>query len=139
MGKEETIRFSVSLPAALLRELDRRVVGRGYASRSELVRDLIRERIVEEKWTEDAETVVGVLVITYDHHRRELSGRLMHAQHGRYVNVLCSTHVHLDPDHCLETIILRGRPSEIRRIALEIAGLRGVEFSKLVRASGGTI
>jgi CopG family nickel-responsive transcriptional regulator len=133
--RERTIRFSVSLPEPLLRDLDRRVVRHGYASRSELVRDLIRERIVEEKWTEDAETVVGVLAIAYDHHQRELSGKLVQAQHGRFVNILCTTHVHLDHDHCLETIIIRGRPSEIRKIATEIAGLRGVRFSRLIRAS----
>jgi CopG family nickel-responsive transcriptional regulator len=132
---EKTIRFSVSLPETLLWELDRRVVGRGYSSRSEFVRDLIRERIVEDKWSEDAEDAVGVLSITYDHHQRDLTERLVQKQHSRYVNILCSTHVHLDHDNCLEIIIIKGRPSEIERIGIEIAGLRGVRFSKLTRTS----
>jgi CopG family nickel-responsive transcriptional regulator len=51
------------------------------------------------------------------------------------VNVLCSTHVHLDHDHCLETIIIKGRPSEIEKIGLSIGGLRGVRFAELTRAS----
>ncbi len=130
-----TIRFTVSLPDTLLKELDRRVVGRGYSSRSEFVRDLIREKIVEDKWSDDAEEVVGVLSITYDHHQRELAERLVHTQHSRYVNILCSTHVHLDHDNCLETIIIKGRPSEIEKISIEIAGLRGVRFSRLTRTS----
>jgi CopG family nickel-responsive transcriptional regulator len=133
--KDETIRFTVSLPGALLDELDRRVVAKGYSSRSELIRDLIRERLVEDKWVQDAEQVYGVLTISYDHHQRELSDRLIEIQHSRYANVLCSTHVHLDHDNCLETIVIKGRPSEIERISLRIGGLKGVTFSKLTRAS----
>lgn len=133
--KDETIRFTVSLPARLLDELDRKVVTKGYSSRSELIRDLIRERLVADKWTQDAEEVYGVLTISYDHHQRELSDRLIEIQHSRYANVLCSTHVHLDHHTCLETIVIRGKPSEIERISLRIAGLKGVIFSKLTRAS----
>ena len=76
-----------------------------------------------------------MLTISYDHHQRELTHKIMHIQHHRYVNVLCTTHVHLDTHNCLETIIIRGRPPEIERITDEIAGLRGVRFAKLTRAS----
>lgn len=133
--RDETIRFTVSLPGHLLEELNRRVVTKGYSSRSELIRDLIRERLVEDKWAQDTEEVYGVLTISYDHHQRELSDRLIDIQHNRYANVLCSTHVHLDHHNCLETIVIKGKPSEIERISLRIAGLKGVIFSKLTRAS----
>lgn len=132
---EETIRFTVSLPAYLLEELDRRMVAQGYASRSELVRDLIRERMVEEAWADEDAEVYGVLTISYDHHQRELSDRLVDIQHSRYANVLCATHVHLDHHNCLETIVIKGRPAEIERIALAIGGLKGVVFSKLTRTA----
>ncbi|RMD82168.1 MAG: nickel-responsive transcriptional regulator NikR [Candidatus Dadabacteria bacterium] len=134
-GEQGVTRFSVSLPNALLEELDRRVTRRGYASRSELVRDLIRERLVEDQWSSGRSTVVGVLAIAYDHNQPGLSHQLAEIQHGRYTNVLCSTHVHLDRENCLEVIIIRGRPSEIEKIALGAAGLRGVRFAKLTRAS----
>lgn len=132
---DSAIRFSVSLPGKLLGELDRRVVSRGYASRSELVRDLIREKIVEEKWEDDGEDVAGVLVIVFDHHQKDLAEKIINAQHCRYVNILCSTHVHMDHHNCLETIIIKGRPPEIEKIAIEIGGLRGVRFARLTRAS----
>ena len=131
----DTIRFSVSLPESLLKELDRRIVSKGYASRSEFVRDLIREKIVEEKWQKSKEEVIGVLSISYDHHQRKLAERVIHTQHSRYVNILCSTHVHLDHNNCLETIIMKGKPPEIEKISIEIAGIRGVKFAKLTRAS----
>ncbi len=132
---EETIRFSVSLPRALLEELDRRVVKKGYASRSELVRDLIRERIVEETWERGDEEVAGVLTIVYDHHQRELTQHILDIQHRQYIHVVATTHVHMDHHNCLETIIIRGMPAEIERLSLEIGGLRGVRFSELTRAS----
>lgn len=130
----DTIRFSVSLPGNLLEELDRRVTSRGYASRSELVRDMIRERLVEDAW-QTGDEVAGVLVITFDHHQRELAQKLIDIQHIQDVHVLCSTHVHLDQHNCLETIILKGRPPEIEHIAAEIGGLKGVKFAKLTRTS----
>jgi CopG family nickel-responsive transcriptional regulator len=136
MAKTDRVdRFSVSLPEPLLAELDRRVIRQGYASRSEFVRDLIRERMVEDKWEAGAETVVGVLTISYDHHQRGLSQKITDIQHSRHINILCSTHVHLDRASCLETIIIRGRSREIERLALQCGGLRGVRFAKLTRAS----
>ena len=132
---DQTIRFSVSLPRPLLDELDRRVVGKGYASRSELVRDLIRERLVEETWEDDGQDVAGVLTIVYDHHQRDLSQQIVDIQHRDLVHVIATTHVHLDHHNCLETIIIRGRPSDIQTLSLEIGGLRGVRFAALTRAS----
>ncbi|MBM4116261.1 nickel-responsive transcriptional regulator NikR [bacterium] len=135
MAANDLQRFSVSLPAGLLAELDRRITRQGYPSRSELVRDLIRERLVAEKWEQGAGRVYGTLTISYDHHTRGLADRLAELQHNRYVNVLCSTHVHVDHHHCLEVILLRGRPSEIEKLAIRIGGLKGVRFSRLTRAS----
>ncbi len=131
---DETIRFTVSLPASLLAELDRRLVDRGYASRSELVRDLIREKMIEDRWAEGRRRVHGVLTICYDHHQRELADRLIEIQHAEHTHVLCATHGHLDHHNCLETIVLCGRPAEIESIALRIAGLKGVQFARLTRA-----
>ncbi len=136
MAKQERVtRFSVSLPDSLLAELDRRVIRRGYASRSEFVRDLIRERMVEDKWKTDAAKVIGVLTISYDHHQRGLVQKIVDLHHSQYINILCTTHVHLDRHNCLETIIIKGRPREIERIATKSAGLRGVRFAELTRAS----
>jgi len=132
---EQTIRFSVSLPASLLAELDRRVVHRGYASRSELVRDLIRERMIDDTWSRGEEEVCGVLTIGYDHHQRDLADKLVDIQHAHGAHVHCATHIHLDHHNCLECIVLRGRPAEIEEISLEIGGLRGVHFARLTRTA----
>jgi CopG family nickel-responsive transcriptional regulator len=99
------------------------------------VRDLIRDRLVGEAWESEGGEVHGVLTICYDHHQRDLKDRLHRIQHDHYVQTLCATHVHLDHDNCLETIILRGTPDQIERMALAIAGLKGVTFSDLTRAA----
>jgi len=132
---DDLVRFSVSLPRGLLAKLDERVLSRGDTTRSELVRDMIREQILESQWSEGTEDMVGVLTITYNHHQRMLTNRLMHLQHHRYINVLCTTHVHLDHETCLEAIILKGRPREIERLGEEIAGLKGVKLARLTRAT----
>jgi CopG family transcriptional regulator, nickel-responsive regulator len=132
---DDTIRFSVSLPRPLLEEIDRRVVSKGYASRSELVRDLIRERLVEQTWEDPDADVAGVLTIVYDHHQRDLTQQMLDIQHDEYVHVVATTHVHLDHHNCLETTIIRGRPADIEHMRLLIGGLRGVRFSALTRAS----
>jgi CopG family nickel-responsive transcriptional regulator len=136
MAKQEHVtRFSVSLPNSLMAELDRRVNQRGYSSRSEFVRDLIRARMVEDRWEAGAEDVVGVLTIGYDHHQRGLLQKIVDLHHSQYVHILCTTHVHLDRHNCLETVIIKGRPGEIERIAGSSAGLRGVRFARLTKAA----
>ncbi|SNZ13647.1 nickel-responsive transcriptional regulator NikR [Hydrogenobacter hydrogenophilus] len=132
--KEKIVRFCVSLPQYLLEELDRKIIKRGYSSRSELVRDLIRELMVEDAWREEEE-VIGVLTLIYDHHQRELAQKMLEIQHNQYVKVLCSTHIHLDHHNCLENIVLKGKPNEIESISINIGGLRGVKFAKLTKAS----
>ncbi|MGH8644693.1 MAG: ribbon-helix-helix protein, CopG family, partial [Gammaproteobacteria bacterium] len=93
MTTTETIRFTISLPKPLLSTLDERIIRKGYASRSEFVRDLIRDQLVRDQWADPAAEVFGVLTISYDHHQSGLVDKLMGLQHDRYAQVLCTTHV----------------------------------------------
>lgn len=132
-SKDEIHRFSISLPSHLLAELDKRFIGRGYASRSELVRDLIRKEMVQEAWAEVDREAVGVLCIGYDHHRTGLTDKLHGIQHRCFVHVLCTQHIHIDHHNCIETIVLKGKPGQIADMAVEISGLKGVKYAELVR------
>ncbi|MFN3813293.1 MAG: nickel-responsive transcriptional regulator NikR [Aquificaceae bacterium] len=131
---ERIVRFCVSLPVDLLEELDKRIIEKGYSSRSELVRDFIREMLVEYKW-QGGEEVIGVLTIIYNHHQKELNQRMLEVQHNHYVKVLCSTHVHLDHNNCLENIVMKGNPDEIENLSIKIGGLKGVKFAKLTKTA----
>ncbi len=129
------IRFSISLPKKLLIELDKKVEEQGYASRSEYTRDLIRERIVKDDWSEDSTQVIGVLTVIYTHHQNDLVDKMLTIQHDAKIKIMCNTHVHINHDNCLETIMIEGVASEIRDFAQKIGGLKGVKFSKLVEAA----
>ena len=136
MKDQKVIRFSVSLEPSLLEALDTRFIKQGYASRSELVRDLIRQKLVQEQWEDEKSIQNGVLVIVYDHHQRELNQKIIDIQHqAKGVEILCTTHVHIDSHNCLETIIVRGLSHKIAQFELELSGLRGVKFSKLTRTT----
>jgi CopG family transcriptional regulator, nickel-responsive regulator len=132
---DEIIRFSVSLPHNLLTSMDEKVIQRGYSSRSEFIRDLIREKMVEDSWAEPDSEVVGVLTLIYDHHKKELTERMLDIQHNHHIHILVNTHIHLDHNNCLETIMIRGKAQEIEDIAIQIGGLKGVKFSDLTRTS----
>ncbi|MDD2382561.1 MAG: nickel-responsive transcriptional regulator NikR [Sulfurospirillaceae bacterium] len=132
---DKIIRFSVSLPEKLLEELDKKVIAQGYASRSEFTRDLIREKIVKDDWQDDGSDVIGVLTMIYTHHQNELVQKILEIQHDAHLKIMCNTHVHVNHENCLETIMIQGKVSKIKDFAQKIGGLKGVKFSKLVEAS----
>jgi len=130
-------RFGVSIDEKLLDRFDRLIAAKGYANRSEALRDLVRERLVEEDWASNAE-VVGTITLVYDHHVRELAERLTDLQHHQHRNVLSSLHVHLDSDHCLEVVVVRGRAEEVQDLASHLVGAKGVKHGKLVMSTTGS-
>ena len=134
---EKVIRFSVSLPDELFDELNSRVQSRGYPSRSEYIRDLIREKIVNDKWSDESDKseVFGVICIAYDHHQSDLLENLMELEHHAKVAVICTNHLHVDKHNCMETIHVRGKRREIEKFSAKIGGLKGVKFSNLVKVA----
>ena len=112
-------------------------IGRkGYQNRSEAIRDLIREHLVQEE-VDTNKVIVGTLTMVYDHHRPNLSEKLIAAQHHATSKVLAATHVHLDHHNCLEVVIMRGRGEDIQRLADQILSFRGVKHGRLVITSTG--
>lgn len=132
---DDIIRFSVSLPKQLLDELDKKVESQGYASRSEFTRDLIREKIINDSWKNADEELIGVLTLIYTHHQNDLVVKMMNIEHDASVEISCTTHVHIDHYNCLETLILRGKATNIEEFSAKIAGLKGVKFAKLTKAA----
>ena len=132
---EKAIRFSVSLPEPLLDKFDELIKQSECVSRSEFIRDLIREQIAKETWNDENKEVIAVLVIAYDHHEGEVVMRKMRIEHDANIEITCTNHVHIDHCNCLETIILKGLVSEIEHFSNSISGLKGVKFAKLTRAS----
>lgn len=129
---EPVTRYSITVPQPLMEAFDRRIQGRQKTNRSEAIRDLIRDSLVEERWSRDDEVVMGTLTVVYDHHQRELAQRLTAVQHDAHDLVVCTTHVHLDHCHCMEVIVMRGEAVKVQRVSDAIIGTRGVIHGKLV-------
>jgi CopG family nickel-responsive transcriptional regulator len=119
-------RISISLEGALLEAFDRSIQSRGYATRSEAIRDLIRDRLVREEGERAAGEQVAVVTLVYDHHARELAARLIDKQHHHHELVVSSLHVHLGARHCLEVSVLRGPGEKVRHLGEELLATRGV-------------
>ncbi|NLE37177.1 MAG: nickel-responsive transcriptional regulator NikR [Pirellulaceae bacterium] len=132
----EIVRFSVSVEEELLTQFDEFCRREHYATRSEAVRQLIRNQLTEEAWTTDATEVAGTLTLVYDHHRPQLRDRLTEVQHQNTDLVVSTLHAHLTHEVCLEVIVLRGPAGRLHRIASQLKGLKGIFKGELVMASG---
>jgi CopG family nickel-responsive transcriptional regulator len=133
---KKLVRFGVSLDHHLLDDFDREIARKNYTNRSEALRDLIRDNLVGQEWDEDKETV-GTITIVYDHHVHDLTDKLTDIQHHYHRLVLSAMHVHLDHDHCLEVLVVRGKGSQIRKVADTLIGTKGVKHGKLTATTTG--
>ena len=134
---DQTSRFGVSMDQALLDRFDKLIQSQGYASRSEAIRDLVREALVQHEWQADNVRTVGTVCLVYDHSASDLSQKLNRVQHDSPERVIASLHVHLDEHNCLEIVVLRGRPSQIKKLADQLKSLRGVKHAQLVMGTTG--
>ena len=133
----ELSRIGVAIDSELLAKFDALIAQRGYTNRSEAFRDLIRGDLVEKQWESPESNVVGTVTLVYDHHVRMLSERLTEMQHESFHNVLSTLHVHLDHDHCLEVLVLKGKAAAVQKMADALISTKGVKHGRLTIASSG--
>jgi CopG family nickel-responsive transcriptional regulator len=136
--EQELMRIGVSLPEKLLNRFDEIILQRGYSSRSEGIRDSIRNYIVHYEWMSDVQGErVGVITLVYSHSQRGLVDNLTEIQHEFGAIIQSSLHIHLDPDNCLEVVVLRGEGQQVRKAAERMMSLKGVKHVKLTTTSLG--
>jgi len=132
----EIVRFGVSLEKELLEKFDRLIKEKKYPNRSEAIRDLIRENLVKREWVEGKE-VAGAITLVFDHHKRDLVNILTDIQHDFHQLIISSQHIHLDHDNCLEIIVVRGKPIDVRVLADKLKATKGVKYGSLSIATTG--
>jgi len=129
---QELMRIGVSLPENLLSKFDAIIEKRGYSSRSEGIRDAIRNYITHYEWMSDVKgRRVGTITLIYDHTKRGLSSALTDIQHEYAHLIKSAIHIHLDHDNCLEVVILDGEGEDVKAVAERIMSLKGVTYVKL--------
>jgi CopG family transcriptional regulator, nickel-responsive regulator len=132
----DLVRMSVAIEKPLFDQLEAMVKKNGYQNRSEFIRDMVRDVLVKGEWDKDEE-VLGTITLLYDHHRRQLSEKLIELQHQRHTAVLVTTHLHLSHDLCAEVILVRGRASLVRELANDMHQQKGVLHAELSTTSTG--
>ncbi len=134
MKDRNIIRFGVSIGEVLLDKFDKMIDKKGYTNRSEAIRYLIRDKLVESSWEDktSAGEAIGTITIVYNHHTREIGDKLTNLAHDNYDLVISTMHVHLSHESCLEVIAVKGSGGQIRNFSDNLISTRGVKHGKLV-------
>jgi CopG family transcriptional regulator, nickel-responsive regulator len=133
----DLVRFGVSIPDDLLDKFDVLIAEKGYTNRSEAIRDLIRDRLVEDEWSASEHDVVGTVTVVYNHEQSDLAQKLTQIQHRQHELVISSLHVHLDQHNCLEVLIMRGRSDDVKKVGQLLISTRGVKHGKITMTTTG--
>jgi CopG family transcriptional regulator, nickel-responsive regulator len=133
------MRFGVSMEDDLLEKFDSLCAGRGYKNRSEAIRDMVREALIENELREKNAEGVGTLTLVYNHHQRELEEKLTNYQHNHLNSIISTMHVHLSRHLCLEVLLLRGKARDIKAISDGLIATKGVQHGKLVLTTSGKL
>ncbi|MDW8309467.1 MAG: nickel-responsive transcriptional regulator NikR, partial [Verrucomicrobiales bacterium] len=131
MKKETAARFTVSIPQSLMRQLDKMTAEKGYSNRSLAIADMIRDQLVEHRQRTGTGEIVGTITLVYDHHKQHVQETLTDIQHDHHAVIICSVHVHLDHDNCLEVLLVRGKAALVKSIADQLIAAKGVKHGKL--------
>jgi CopG family nickel-responsive transcriptional regulator len=129
---ENIMRFGVSIEPDLLKKFDKVIRKKGYTNRSEAIRDIIRKNLIIEKNKDPNLESIGTLTMIYDHHAGNLTNRLLDMQHDHTNEILTTTHIHIDHHNCLEVLVLKGKTSNIQKLADNIKSLKGIKHGELV-------
>ena len=125
-------RFTISLDEELAVAFDELIKQRGYTTRSEAVRDILRDRLQHRDQARDSNGFcIACLSYVYNHHERQLSERLAELQHAHHELTISTMHVHLDHEQCLETATLKGPAKAVRQFAEKIMAEKGVRHGQL--------
>jgi len=130
------VRFGISLEEDLLQKFDLLLKEKNYTCRSEALRDLIRQELVQKQWQSGKE-IAGAVTLIYDHHKRELVNKLMDIQHEFGDMIISSQHVHLDHNNCLEIVAVQGSPKEAQKLADSLKSVKGVKHGTLSMSTTG--
>jgi CopG family nickel-responsive transcriptional regulator len=132
-------RIGISLEDELLAKFDELIAAKGYVNRSEAIRDLIRDALVQRSWSESGgrEEKVAVVTLVYDHDSSSLAQKLAHIQHENHRAVVSALHVHMDAHNCLEVLVLRGPGRDVLSMGDGLVSTKGVKYGKVVPATTG--
>ena len=126
-------RISISLPPELLSEFDKSMKNAGFSDRSKAIQTALHSFIDQNDWEkgEDSRNGAGTIMMLYNNHAYSHDDAGTHIQH-RYSEIIsATTHMHLDNDNCLETIMVRGEIRKIKNLTKSLSDIRGIKSLKV--------
>ncbi|MDR1141890.1 MAG: nickel-responsive transcriptional regulator NikR [Planctomycetaceae bacterium] len=129
-------RISISVEEELLKKFDSFSEEHGFPTRSEAIKNVMREALIAEEWTKGTH-VAGTISLVYDHHKPGIVQKLLETQHDFCPEIQCSQHVHLDHNNCMEIIVLRGTKERIREILKQLRQIKGLKHVVLTMTTTG--
>ncbi len=126
----ELIRMSFSVERELYQRVEKAFRAQGYSNRSEFVRDVLRDKLVEGH-RDSGQEVLGTIMLVYDHHIPTLTRELTRLQHDHEDSVLATTHLHVTHDVCAEMIMVKGEARHLNDLVNSMRRLKGVFHSTL--------
>ena len=107
--------ISISVPDKLLERIDRDTDERGFASRSEIMRQALRSYLREDRSLRDIEgKVIATITIIYE--RTMNRERISDIQHNYGHIVSTFLHSHIDENYCLEVIVVKVEANLMRKL-----------------------
>ena len=137
MKSKTLCRFSISMAQDLVDQLDVMAKTKGYANRSQAVADMVRSHLIEYHGQTAAHEMAGTVTLVYDHHKRNIQALLTDIQHDHGDVIIATMHVHLDHHNCMEVLALRGRSSNLKKVADRLISAKGVKHGKLTVTTTG--
>jgi CopG family nickel-responsive transcriptional regulator len=127
-------RVGIAFEPDLLKKFDLLIRKKGYKSRSEAIRDLVRKSIIESDVASEKGDVLGTVTIVYDHEIHNVPDKLLHIQHRYQAEILATSHTHIDTRTCLEVLVVRGKHKIVKKLADSLIAVKGVKTGELVIA-----
>lgn len=124
------VRFGVSLEKEHIDTLDIFMRDCRIKNRSQAIRQLISKIKLEDRKNKD-EQAGGCIMLSYDHHKRELLDKLNNIQHDHHNLILCSQHIHINHNVCMEIVAVKGKVSELKDLANELISVKGIFHGEL--------
>jgi len=123
---------SVSLDESILRNLDDIAQRRKYRSRSEAVREALREFIDTTEWGRDSGQASVILALIYE--KGNPRADLAMLQH-RFDEIRTMLHTHLDEVNCLQIFVAEGSTARLKELIARLRSIKGVKLIKFIQTA----
>jgi len=119
---------SISLADPLLKRVDSLVSDKGFSSRSEAVRDALRNYLSEYELNKFQEGwITATITAISEHESHEVDEKLTRVRHQHSRVVFSNMHLHLSDNYCLEIFITQGEAADILDFVSRIRAIQGIQ------------